>query len=286
MSFNEYARKVRDPRRLPSIRRGALGSCIRHLTSLTRRSYRATCSRIAARFNLDSLNQLNEQQWLDAVAAIEVERNRFLERLRAFERKRVREKLRGRRFPRPADITSLYRCETQGIQPDTGEQSNLRDGGKAAATGGERSRPCAEPYYGPPGFTDIPEIRELLAVYEEPAIAERPLHTICFKGLPLTTAGKLATLLPRRLRRHRVGNRGPRFTQLLHLGREFPDMLLQGWRAPAGRQDEGIFITGYYYPPGDEEDRLHQRLREMDREPDEYYEEELDGRIMMFGWWD
>src|SRR5438034_208859 len=120
---------------------------------------------------------------------------------------------------------------------------------------------------------------------EEPPIAERPLRTIHFAGLPLSDARKLAGLLPRKLRRERPAN-GPRFTQLLHLGREFPEMLLQGWRAPAGRPEEGIFITGYYYPPGEEADRLRQRLREMRRQPDEYYEEELNGRVMMFGWWD
>jgi hypothetical protein len=111
MSFNYYARKVRDPRQLRSIRAGALKSCIRHLASLTKLSYCETCSRFAARFNLADLNSLSEGQLLDVLAAVEVERNKFLERLRAFERKRLREKWQGRHYPRRADIDALYRAD-------------------------------------------------------------------------------------------------------------------------------------------------------------------------------
>jgi hypothetical protein len=44
-------------------------------------------------------NPPGEQQLMDALATLEVERNYLLEQLRHFERRRIREKLRGRRQP-------------------------------------------------------------------------------------------------------------------------------------------------------------------------------------------
>jgi hypothetical protein len=120
MSFNYYARKARDPRQLRSIRAGALKSCIRHLASLTKQSYRETCSRFAARFHLEDLHSLSEGQLLDLLSAVELERNTFLERLRAFERTRLREKWRGKYSPRRADIDALY-----GGTPRADEASTL-----------------------------------------------------------------------------------------------------------------------------------------------------------------
>jgi hypothetical protein len=108
MSFNNYARKVRNPRLDLPVRRSALASCILRLAWLTKRSYLATRAPFAARYNLDRPRQPDEEELLEALVAIERERNRFLERVRAFERRRIREKLRGRRHPRPADIAAIY----------------------------------------------------------------------------------------------------------------------------------------------------------------------------------
>lgn len=117
MSFNYYARKVRDPRLDMQIRRSALGSCILRLGWLTRQSFLATRRRYAAQFNPRAIPP-REEDLLDALAALEKARNRFLERLRAFERRRIREKLRGRRRPRSSDIDALYALpgETTDVQ--------------------------------------------------------------------------------------------------------------------------------------------------------------------------
>jgi hypothetical protein len=103
MSFNYHARKVRNPSLPFNIRCSSLGSCILRLGWLTKRKYLATRSRF-----VDDSTRLDEERLLAAMAAIEIERNRFLEQIRSFERKRIREKLRGRRSPRPADVAALY----------------------------------------------------------------------------------------------------------------------------------------------------------------------------------
>lgn len=113
MSFNYYARKVRNPRLPLNVRCSALASCILRLGRLTNQSYLATRSRFADRLQVDSTNRLGEEQLLDALAAIEVERNRFLEQLRTFERKRLREKMRGKRFPRPTEVAALYQTTSE-----------------------------------------------------------------------------------------------------------------------------------------------------------------------------
>jgi hypothetical protein len=62
---------------------------------------------------MDGATRLDEERLLAALAAIEIDRNRFLERLRSFERKRLREKLRGRRSPRPAEVAALYQTTAE-----------------------------------------------------------------------------------------------------------------------------------------------------------------------------
>ena len=103
MSFNYYARKVRNPRLPFNVRCSSLGSCILRLGWLTKQKFLATRSRF-----VDDSIRLDEERLLAAMAAIEIDRNRFLERLRSFDRKRIREKMHGRRTPRPTEVAALY----------------------------------------------------------------------------------------------------------------------------------------------------------------------------------
>jgi UDP-2,3-diacylglucosamine pyrophosphatase LpxH len=59
-------------------------------------------------FELNVQKPMSESQLLDKLTAIEVFRNRFLKRQQNFERKRLREKMRGRRQPRKKDVQALY----------------------------------------------------------------------------------------------------------------------------------------------------------------------------------
>ena len=107
MSFNYYARRARNRRLDLRRRRCALNSCLLRLAWLTRERYSITRAHFAERFSLDTPPQFSEDQLLDALAAVEVERNRVLERLRAFDRKRLRAKLRGQRQMSAAESAAL-----------------------------------------------------------------------------------------------------------------------------------------------------------------------------------
>ena len=109
MSFHIYSRKVRNVHLPIAHRRSALASCILRLGWLKRQKYQVVRARFASKYHLDSPNTPTEADLLAALAAIEIERNTFLEKIRAFERKRIREKHRGQRHPRKNDIELLYR---------------------------------------------------------------------------------------------------------------------------------------------------------------------------------
>lgn len=109
MSFNIYSRKVRNIHLPIAHRRSALASCILRLGWLKRQKYQVVRARFANTYKLDSPNTPTEADLLAALAAIERERNTFLEKIRAFERKRIREKHRGQRHPRKKDVELLYR---------------------------------------------------------------------------------------------------------------------------------------------------------------------------------
>ena len=104
MSFNWYARKARDPRLSIWTRRAAFHSCIRSYCWLTRQPYLPLRTEFNQRFALDHAAGPTDQSLHDAMSALERDRTRFLQRLRAFERTRIREKAQGRRRPRVADI--------------------------------------------------------------------------------------------------------------------------------------------------------------------------------------
>jgi hypothetical protein len=122
LSLNCYARKVRDRRLDLRIRRCALNSCILRLAWLTRQRYLLTRDRFAARFSLDPPEELTEDQLLDALTAIEVERNRVLEKVRAFDRKRLRAKLRGRRQMSAAEAVAFREALAGGLAAGSHEE--------------------------------------------------------------------------------------------------------------------------------------------------------------------
>ena len=107
-SFNNYARKVRDPQQPLARRYCALISCVRLLAELTGRKFGQTRSGYAARFGFGGLYPATQAQMLGALTAMERDRNLYLAALRAFERKRIRQKMRGQRHPRKADREILF----------------------------------------------------------------------------------------------------------------------------------------------------------------------------------
>ena len=108
MSFNHYARKVRNPNLNIGIRYSALGSCILRFCWLTKKRYTITRTRFFEQCGLDESDIFTAQQLLDLLNAVEIERNKKLEQIRNFERKRIREKMRGKRYPSRKDVEALY----------------------------------------------------------------------------------------------------------------------------------------------------------------------------------
>jgi hypothetical protein len=115
MSFHHHARRVHDTSQPRSARVGALRSCVRCFAFLTRRSYVASMSWLRAQqvgdWNAD------EAALLRAVCTVAIERNRFLHRLQAFERRRIRQKARGSRQPRGPDVAALYANDPRDTGP-------------------------------------------------------------------------------------------------------------------------------------------------------------------------
>lgn len=142
--------------------------------------------------------------------------------------------------------------------------------------------------YGRAGFTDASEVRALLDPYEEAEAADETGELpdlIHFYGLPWREAERLLKLLPEQHARNRQ-NVAPSFEQFIDLGREFPEIHFHGYRITAVRWDERITIEGYLYPDGPKADALHQRVREIAGEPDEYDRARCDGKLMVRAWWD
>lgn len=95
MSFNWYARRVRDPERDIWQRWSALHSCLCHV-AIFRGTFSAQHGAWVDAWQIRRDNPPTPAQLLAALTAIEVKRNQYLERRRAFERRRVREKMRGK----------------------------------------------------------------------------------------------------------------------------------------------------------------------------------------------
>jgi hypothetical protein len=86
------------------------------------------------RFDVDRIHQFTEEELLDGLRLVEAEWNRFLVRSRVFDQKRIRQKMRGRRQPRRADIDALYNRVTdpQGPTAHVRLSSDPRDPGQYA----------------------------------------------------------------------------------------------------------------------------------------------------------
>ncbi|MDY6899653.1 MAG: hypothetical protein SWZ49_16480 [Cyanobacteriota bacterium] len=112
MSFQTYARKVRKTELSFKSRRSAFRSCINSYCWLTKQEIQFTYTRYSNRFGFNSDIPKDSKKISDrlnqAMDNLEEERNIFLEKLRLFGRKRIEEKMHGRRFPFKSDIEALY----------------------------------------------------------------------------------------------------------------------------------------------------------------------------------
>ena len=117
MGFHQEARRVRDLSRPMIHRRGACRWCVASYCALTRQSYSQTYARMAAKFGFGAEGELPEQRLLAALNALETERRRFLARLERFARRRIRQKLSGRRCPVPEESAALYRADYFVVGP-------------------------------------------------------------------------------------------------------------------------------------------------------------------------
>lgn len=107
-NFNVSARKVRDVGLPLNYRRHAFGSCVRSYSALIGEKFSGIYSRFSTWFGFDLRNKPTAEQLSEAMNALEVERNKFLVKLRLFERQRLRDKFRGKRSPSKAALEKLY----------------------------------------------------------------------------------------------------------------------------------------------------------------------------------
>lgn len=96
MSFNHYARKVMNPTLPMGVRYSALHSCILRLARKTGEPFSQARDRLNLKYGFRRRNP-TEYQLLSTLVAIERERNLACEQLRAYERRRIKEKMRGKR---------------------------------------------------------------------------------------------------------------------------------------------------------------------------------------------
>ena len=98
MGFNYHARKVRDSRLPPWHRFVALRECVASFSWCTGLRFNDLMQRYGLpRSRNPPLPPPDDAFLIGAINALEKERNIFLERRRAFERSRVRAKMRGNR---------------------------------------------------------------------------------------------------------------------------------------------------------------------------------------------
>lgn len=102
-SFNNSARRVRDGGRPTGERFRAFLWAIEPFAFLTGQRFHAVYLRLGSALGFDWNRLPTDRQLVDAVAQLERERNAHLAELRAFARRRIREKGRGRRQLSAAD---------------------------------------------------------------------------------------------------------------------------------------------------------------------------------------
>ena len=108
MSFNYQARQVRDPGHPPWLRLSALRACVRRFCNLTGGSYARVSAHLGIDFPFEPGREPPTDEFLRrTLDQVERERSWSLERLRAFEKRRVRAKARGNRQLSSAERATL-----------------------------------------------------------------------------------------------------------------------------------------------------------------------------------
>lgn len=109
MSFNYHARRVRDPNHPQWRRLSSLRACVRSYCTLTGTGYTNFSTYLGLDFPFDPQRPPPTDAFLRrALDEVERERNRYLERLRVFERRRVLAKTRGNRQLSTAERSWLH----------------------------------------------------------------------------------------------------------------------------------------------------------------------------------
>ncbi len=111
MSFHTDARKVRKVDMPFTQRRAAFRSCIESYIWLINGKFNSTYTRFSNHFGLDTDVPNAADRLSQAMEALEKERNLFLEKLRLFDKKRIREKARGQRSPSESAVEALYNLD-------------------------------------------------------------------------------------------------------------------------------------------------------------------------------
>lgn len=107
-SLNYHARRVRDTRSILGYRKSALFSCMRIFTSDIREPSREiTIANLSYLVGANLKDTTDESHYLEALLRMEKVHNQILELKRAYERKRIRLKFRGKRIPTKAENQEL-----------------------------------------------------------------------------------------------------------------------------------------------------------------------------------
>ncbi|WP_103670051.1 hypothetical protein [Pseudanabaena sp. BC1403] len=108
-SFHTHARIVRRNDLPFHYRRSAFRSCIQVYRWLIRQKFQVTYLRYSKFFGFDENISESNERLNKAIDALETERNLFLEQLRLFDKKRIKEKVGGRRLPSNIEVDLLYK---------------------------------------------------------------------------------------------------------------------------------------------------------------------------------
>src|SRR5690242_15667225 len=127
MSFNPYAPKVMNPSLPMGVRYSALHSCILRLVRKTGEPCSQARDRLHSQLGFRRQDP-TEHQLLSTRAAIERKRNLLLEQLRAYERRRVREKALGKRTIPESERNVLRRM--YGMEPGPPLNSEFAPGSR------------------------------------------------------------------------------------------------------------------------------------------------------------
>ena len=116
--FNAEYRKVMDQSWPMPVRYRRFRHCLEWYCYLTKQSFHATFRRLGKEFGFDEVNRPDEFQLTQAAVLLKKERAAFLKKLEAFAELRLKEKERGRRQPRKAQVKALYTPDWLGTSDD------------------------------------------------------------------------------------------------------------------------------------------------------------------------